>query len=193
MGARLTVSPGPPTPSTRRPPDARGSETCAGRRGVVANARHRDRFWARCWWAQNGPICVPLVIPPPSQEHAPDSAIRRHTRLEVRVTLGDRADRRPAREIRRSERPSSRQRSPSGSAESVDLRASARSNSAAPRRVKQAWRPTRYRDNPDNASTRAELSCRLSITAFWCSWISWRELSVARRPFLCPGNSETQT
>ena len=33
------------------------------------------------------------------------------------------------------------------------------------------------------------MSCRLFITAFWCSWISWRELSVTRRPLLCPGNS----
>ena len=67
--------------------------------------------------------------------------------------------------------------------------ASASSNRASPRRVKQARRPTRNLDNPDNASTRAGVSCRLFITAFWCSWISWRELSVTRRPFLCPGNS----
>jgi hypothetical protein len=42
---------------------------------------------------------------------------------------------------------------------------------------------------PDNASTRAGVSCRLSITAFWCCWISWRELSVTRRPSARPGNS----
>jgi hypothetical protein len=59
--------------------------------------------------------------------------------------------------------------------------------------VKQACRPTRNRDNPHKASTRAGISCRLFITAFWCSWISWRELSVTRRPFARPANSRTQS
>jgi hypothetical protein len=60
-----------------------------------------------------------------------------------------------------------------------------------PAAVKQACRPSRNLDNLDNASTRAGVLVPF-ITAFWCSWISWRELSVTRRPFARPADSRTQ-